>query len=76
MFGYINLNVFLISFAIGLFFIYIMGPDMKKIIVFPTIENSGKVQYQNNSDNCFIYKPTEVKCPSDASLIHNIPIQI
>lgn len=76
MFGYINLNVFLISFAIGLFFIYIMGPDMKKIVVFPTIENSGKVQYQDNSDNCFVYKPTEVKCPSDTSLIHNIPIQI
>jgi hypothetical protein len=76
MFGYINLNVFLISFAIGLFFIYIMGPDMKKIVVFPTIENSGKVQYQDNSDNCFVYKPTEVKCPSNTSLIHNIPIQI
>jgi len=76
MFRYINIDVFLVSFAIGLFFIYIMGPDMKKIVVFPTVENSGKVQYQDNSDNCFIYKPTEVKCPSDPSLIHTIPIQM
>ena len=63
MISYINLNVFIISLAIGLFFVYIYGSDTKKIFVFPTPENSGKIQYMDNADNCFIYKSHEVNCP-------------
>ncbi len=74
MISYINLNVFIISLAIGLFFVYIYGSDTKKIFVFPTPENSGKIQYMDNADNCFIYKSHEVNCPSNKSLINDIHI--
>ena len=52
-----------------------MGPDIKKIYVYPTISNVGKVQYKDKADNCFVYKENEVKCPLDKSMISDIKIQ-
>ena len=73
--NYISIPVFLVSFAIGLFFIYVLGPKMKKILIYPSPENVDKVLFKDNADNCFLYKQVEVKCPSDESKITRIPIQ-
>ena len=54
--NYISLHVFLVSFAIGLFFMYILGPNMKKIIIYPSPENVDKVLFKDNADNCFYFK--------------------
>ena len=74
--NYISIHVFLVSFAVGLFFIYILGPDMKKIIIYPSPENVDKILFKDNADNCFYFKETEIKCPSDPSKIESIPIQV
>jgi hypothetical protein len=75
LFDYISLPVFLISFAIGLFFVYIYGAENKIIYVYPSPENIDDFLLKDNADNCFYFDQQEVDCPADESLISNIPIQ-
>ncbi len=72
---YISLPIFLISFAIGIFFIYILGPEMKTIYIYPSPENVNKILFKDKADNCFYFHEEVVECPKDESLISNIPIQ-
>lgn len=74
-FKYINFPIFLISFCIGVFFVYITTPDMRKIYVYPTPENIDILQYRDNTNSCFEFKQKEVSCPRDESKIKKIPIQ-
>ena len=43
---YINVPIFIISLAIGLFIVYITMPDMRKIYVYPTPENVDKILFK------------------------------
>ena len=49
--NYISFPVFIISFAIGLFFVYVLGPRMKKILIYPSPENVDRVLFKDNADN-------------------------
>ncbi len=73
---YINVPIFLISLAVGLFFVYITIPDMRNIYVYPTPENVDILQYKDKADQCFNYKEKEVACPSNKSEISDIPVQV
>jgi hypothetical protein len=75
LFKYINIKIFIISLAIGLFAVYITMPDIRKIYVYPTPENIDLLQYKDKTSNCFQYKQTVVTCPSDESKISKIPAQ-
>lgn len=66
---FINIPVFLLSFAVGLFFVYISSAPNKSVVVFPTPENQSQVQYKDNSDTCHSYKAVETNCPTDNSAI-------
>jgi hypothetical protein len=74
--NYISLPIFLISFAIGLLFVYLMGPDMKTIYIYPSPENVDKVLFRDKADNCFYFEEENVECPKDENLISKIPIQV
>jgi hypothetical protein len=73
--NYISIPAFLISFAIGLFFIYVLGPEMKTIFIYPSPENVNKVLFKDKADNCFYFDQLEVKCPGNETLISKIPMQ-
>lgn len=72
---YISIPIFLLSFAVGLFFIYVLGPEMKTVYVYPSPENVDKILFKDKADNCFYFEEEIVKCPKDTSLISKIPIQ-
>jgi hypothetical protein len=74
-FDYINSKFFLISLAVGLFFVYIVDTPKKVIFITPNIDNVDKVLYKDNSDNCFKYEPTEVTCPSNPKKIEPLVLQ-
>ncbi len=71
---YISIPVFLVSFSVGLFLIYILGPEMKTIYIYPTPENIAGMVVKDDANNCFSYKMTEVECPADND-ISKMPFQ-
>ena len=78
MFGfmkYINVPVFIISLALGIFFVYLTMPDTRKIYVYPTPENTDLLQYRDKTDSCFRFKQKEVTCPKNEADISKIPAQ-
>lgn len=73
--NYISLPVFIISFAIGILFIYIIGPEIKTIYIYPSPENVDKILFKDKADNCFYFEEENIECPKDEKLISKIPIQ-
>ena len=72
---FISLPIFIVSLAIGLFFVYITMPDLRKIYVYPSPDNVDVIQYRDKSDTCFDVKQKEVSCPTQLDKIMKIPIQ-
>jgi hypothetical protein len=69
---YISVPFFLISLAIGLFYVYLSTPPPTVIYVYPTPENVNTVLYKDKVNNCYKFNHKEVKCPINPSLI---PVQ-
>jgi hypothetical protein len=64
--SFIDIKYFILSFSIGMFFTYIFIPTPEVIIQFPNPMNSGKVQYKDATDTCYVYESKEVPCTNDA----------
>ena len=70
---YINVSIFLITFLLGLIYIYCFDYN-RKVEVYPTPHNIDKIEYKDESENCFNYKIKDVKCPSDKNKIKLLPV--
>ena len=73
---FFNIPAFLISFAIGMFIVYVTLDDTRKIYVYPTPENVELMQYKDKTDSCFEYQQKEVDCPKDESMVSKIMAQV
>jgi len=73
--NYISIPIFIISFTVGLFFVYVLGPQIKTIYIYPSPENIDKVLFKDKANNCFSFEEKVVQCPENESLISTIPIQ-
>lgn len=73
--NYISLPVFLLSFVVGLFFVFVLGPEMKTVYVYPSPETVGKFVFRDKAKSCYTFHQKEVDCPSDESKISAAPIQ-
>ncbi len=71
---YISLPVFFVSLVIGLIFAYVLGPEQKIVFMYPT-PSKNDFQYKDSANQCFEYKPLEVKCPFNPLSIKSIPVQ-
>lgn len=72
---FINVPVFIISLAIGLFITYVIAPKPDIIYVYPTPDNVDKIQYKDKSGTCFSFTYKERKCPHDNSAVQQYPLQ-
>jgi len=75
LFNHISLPVFIISLAVGLFYVYISVPNPKIIYVYPTHDNIRNFQYKDHADNCFSFDAKEVSCANAKGKIKKIPVQ-
>lgn len=55
---------FLVSFAVGIFVVYIMTPPPDVVLKFPSPYNAGKVTYMDKSNTCYQYEAQSVECGS------------
>ena len=72
--GLINIPVFMISLALGIFIVYITH-NQQAIYIYPNPDNLNKFLYKDQGDNCFKFKAKEVTCPKNKKLIREYDIQ-
>uniref|UniRef100_A0A6C0BT61 Uncharacterized protein n=1 Tax=viral metagenome TaxID=1070528 RepID=A0A6C0BT61_9ZZZZ len=75
LFDYIIFKYFVISLAIGLFFVYVVDTPKRVVFITPNVDNLDKVTYKDSSDKCFKYMASEVKCPSNSKKIEPLELQ-
>ena len=69
----IHIVLFLISFVVGCFFIYISPVEHKTVFVYPTPKNIKKIQYKDNANQCFNFSAKLVNCKDYK--VKEIPVQ-
>ena len=65
---------FLLSFAIGIFIVYILKPAPIVIMKYPNLENAGKLIYKDRNGTCFMYETKEVDCDKNEGRIKPFPL--
>jgi len=70
-----NIPVFVISFAIGIFMVYATLDETRTIYIYPTPENVELMLYRDKASQCFAFEQTAVTCPTNPMQIEKLPTQ-
>lgn len=73
---FFHFTSFIISFSIGIFIVYSLGPEKKDIVVYPSEDTIKQVQYKDDSGTCFDFDIEPTSCPLNPDSIFQIPIQV
>jgi hypothetical protein len=73
---YLSIKTFILSFLVGMLFIFLSSPSHRSVVVYPTVDNQDKFQYKDMADNCFTFKPNVIKCPYLDNNVSVIPPQV
>ena len=65
----------LLGLFIGMFFVYILKPTASVIYKYPTMDNAGKIVYQDRNGVCFKYHADTVDCDKYEGRIVAFPLQ-
>ncbi len=71
----ISWPAFIISFAIGVFYIYISLPTQRVVTVYPTQDNESYFNFRDKAHNCFRFEQEEKACPANDDDLKTIPMQ-
>ena len=66
---------FFISLFIGFLLTYVFTPKPKLVIQFPTIHNTGRITYKDDSGSCYKYRHVRITCPKNKKKIKSHVIQ-
>jgi hypothetical protein len=72
---YIDIRIFILSLAIGIFVVYMTTDTNRTIYIYPTPENVELMLYKDKANQCFAFEQKEVSCPRNPMNIEKIPIQ-
>jgi hypothetical protein len=61
----VNPFYFILSFAIGLFIVYIFHPPPQVVVKFPSPYNVGKIIYKDKHESCYAYKAVPQSCDTN-----------
>lgn len=72
---FIHYPAFIISFLLGIIFVFLAAPQNKIVHVYPTPDNVNNIEYIDHAKNCYTFRAQKISCPSDAAAVKTIPIQ-
>jgi len=74
---FINLKIFLLSFSIGVFLVYLQAPKKQVIYVYPHLDNLNTIQYRDKSNTCFNLDAEHIDCDEEQKkLFEHYKIQL
>ena len=71
----ISWPAFIVSFAIGVFYIYISLPNRRVVTVYPTQDNESYFNFRDKAHNCFRFEQEMKACPANDDDLKTIPMQ-
>ena len=71
----IDLKLFLASFFIGIFVVYILGSDRKVVQLYPSPDTYKDIVIQDDVGNCYKYEQQKTSCEANKDKITSFPVQ-